>query len=678
MNLEALSLRLKVLVVTIAVFVPVMVGGTAYFFYETYWLTVTTALNGLMNFVDAKQQGVIRFLGQNEKLARQMAALVDDAGPAIARNQFATIVATDIFRLDDHPFKEEIQSGKRRIATMKVYHAIDYVRDGMIVASSNPEREGKPFTQKLNLAPGYSNVWEDDKTPVLSFGAKTKDGGQVLVHADARMLTNIVDGEIGNLEGDMGTFYLAGVGKTFDYYIVDENNRLITEARTRPGQMLKGQGSVFPWQLTQKKADIVCSEDGTYRTNARCTTGCQEAMGFYKGPTGKEMLGASMPFYDSGWTIVVEQEANELLGPLWNLFAQFVAIGGVLVVSAVVAFMYLSKRLITGPLTDLTNAIQGMAGKSGTFDLKARYHDGRRSDEVGLLAQAFDGLVGLLGRVVGDIRRGNSELARSVGQLAATSAAVADGSRRQVETIDKITAAMGRVQQSADEVARLSETTRDASQADLAKASEGETVTRDAAREIGAIASSVAAASATVAALNQRSQEISGIVNVIREIADQTNLLALNAAIEAARAGEQGRGFAVVADEVRKLAERTSKSTADISALIDATSSEVRQAVAAMQGAHAGAQKGTDLMNRVETAFSDIAASIREMAAQVGAISAAANQQRLTVTEAARLLDEVASAAEANRAAMDETIGMVRSLETMASNLSASVEHFHL
>jgi methyl-accepting chemotaxis protein len=672
-----LTLRIKVLVVTVAVFVPAMLVGTGYFLYGTYWLTVTTALNGLMNFVDAKQQGVIRFIGQNEKLAKQLAALTDDAGPAIARRYFATIVATDVFKLEDHPFKEEILSGKRRIATMKVYHAIDYVRDGMIVASSNPEREGKPFTQKLNLAPGYSNVWEDDKTPVLSFGAKTKDGGQVLVHADARMLTNIVNGEIGNLEGDMGAYYLAGVGKTFDYYIVDENNRLITEARTRPGQMLKGQGSVYPWQLTQKKVDVVCSKDGTYRTNAKCTTGCQEAMGFYKGPTGKEMLGVSMPFYDSGWTIVVEQEADELLGQMRNLLMQVFVIAGVLVVGAVVAYMYLSKRLITGPLTDFTNAIQSMAGADGSFNLKVRYHDGR-DDEVGLLAKAFDGLVDSLDRVVSDIRRSNSELAGSVRQLADTSAAVADSSRRQAGIVGEIITAMRHVQQSAEEVARLSETTRDASQADLAKAGEGETVTRDVAREIDTIAGSVAAASATVAALDQRSQEISGIVNVIREIADQTNLLALNAAIEAARAGEQGRGFAVVADEVRKLAERTSKSTADISALIDANSSEVHQAVAAMQAAHASAQKGTDLMNRVETAFGDIAASIREMAAQVGAISGAADQQRLTVTEAARLLDQVASTAEANRAAMDETIGIVRSLETMASNLSASVEHFHV
>lgn len=190
------SLRIKVLIVTIAVFVPAMLGGTAYFFYESYWLTVTTSLNSLMNFVDGKQQGVIRFIGQNEKLAKQLAHLVDDAGPATAHNHFATIVATYVFKLEDHPFKDEIKSGKRSIATMQVYHAIDFIKDGTIQVSSNKEREGKPWSEKLNLAPGYSNVWKDGSTPVLSFAAKTKDG------------------EIGNLEGDTGAFYLAGVGKT--------------------------------------------------------------------------------------------------------------------------------------------------------------------------------------------------------------------------------------------------------------------------------------------------------------------------------------------------------------------------------------------------------------------------------------------------------------------------------
>ncbi len=677
---DHVTLRWKVLFVTIAVFVPAMVGGTGFFFYQAYWLTVTTSLNGLMNFVDAKQQGVIRFLGQNEKLSKQLAALLDEAGTDAARAYFATVAASDVFRVEDHPFKEEIQSGKRPIATLKVYHAIDFVKDGIIQASSNREREGRPWTAKIDLAPGYSNVHLDGDTPVIIFGAKTRDGGMVYVHADARMLTNIVNGEIGNLEGDMGAFYLAGVGKTFDYYIVDENNRLITESRTRPKQMLKGKGSEYPWQVTQEKAQVMCGKDGTYRTNAKCTTGCREAMGFYPGVSGKTMIGASMPFYDSGWTIVVEQEEDELLAPLWSMLFQLSAIGGLLLLAAVAVFVALSRRLITGPLLVLSQAIRGMtdiAGQGGDFDLTRRYHDGR-GDEVGDLAKAFDGLVESLAQVVQDIRRNNEHLGETVSRLARTGESVTDSSRRQMDTIGRITGSMGRVQASAEEVSALSSASQEASRGDLEKAHEGEGVTREAAAEIGAIAASVETAARSVTSLEQRSQEISGIVNVIREIADQTNLLALNAAIEAARAGEQGRGFAVVADEVRKLAERTGKSTVDITALIEATGNEVRGAVTEMQTAHGRTEKGQALMRRVEAAFSDISAGTRLMAEQVGNITAAAAQQRLTVSEASALLEEVAVTAEHNRAAMEDTVSLVQALETMAKELAESVSHFRV
>jgi methyl-accepting chemotaxis protein len=674
---DRLSLRIKMLVVTIAVFVPAMLGGTGYFFYEAYGLTVNTSLNGLMNFVDAKQQGVIRFLGQNRKLAAQLGALADQASETTLRAQFATIVASDVFDIENHPFRDEIASGKRVIPTMTTYHAIELVRDGVVRVSSDPRREGRPWTQALNLAPGYSSVWEDGGVPVISFAAKTRDG-MLYVHADARMLTNIVSGEIGNLEGSTGAFYLAGVGRTFDYYIVDENNRLITESRTRPNQLLKGRGSEHPWLVTQQRAEIVCGADGTYRTNANCVTGCRETMGFYEGVNGQRVIGASMPFYDSGWTIVVEQDAAELLTPLWGMLGVLTVVGTLLVLLAVILFGWLSRRLITGPLSGLSAAIRGMTCEGGAgseFDLTRRYHDGR-GDEVGELAKSFDGLVESLARVVHDIRRNNDHLAERVAELGCTSESVSQSSHQQAGAVAEIAAAMERVKGSADVVADLSEQSRQASSGDLDKAIEGERVTREASHEIGQVSVSVAAASKAVEALDERSKEIFSIVNVIREIAEQTNLLALNAAIEAARAGEQGRGFAVVADEVRKLAERTSNSTSSISRLIEATSDEVRAAVGVMEKTREGVERSTQLMSRVDAAFADISTGTRLMAEQVGGISSAAGQQRTTVADVAGLLNQVAVTAQQNKLAMEDTIALVHRIDAMAKDLSASVSHF--
>lgn len=353
------SLKWRIILLSIMIFGSMFVAGFAYFTYQSYWLNVDTALKGLMNFTDAKQQGVIRFLDQNHKLAIQLANLADHADTSTLRNQFKNIVATDVFRVDQHPFKDEIVAGTRKIPTWRVYHAIDYVRHGIIIVSSDQKREGQTWNKLSAPLYGYSDPYYDKKLPVLTFSSQAGDG-TVYVHVDARMLTEIVNGEIGNLAGGMGAFYLAGVGKTLDYYIVNKQNLLITESRVRAGLFLKGSGSLSPWQATTRQAGVMCGKNGKYTTNAKCTTGCREAMGFYPGIAGKEMLGASMPFYDSGWTIVVEEEAGELLKPMWvmlvNVSIVLLGIG----ILACFMFLRLLDKSFFFPLKRLQDSIEAV------------------------------------------------------------------------------------------------------------------------------------------------------------------------------------------------------------------------------------------------------------------------------------------------------------------------------
>jgi diguanylate cyclase (GGDEF)-like protein len=327
-------------------------------------LQVQTAVGGLMNFADTKQQGVIRFLGQNEKLARQLATQVTATGPESVRPLFTSIVATDVFRAEDHPFKDEIAAGTRHIPTLRTYQAVDFVRDGVITVSSDPAREGRRWAHPVDLSTGYSDVYLVDDKPYLTFGAPARDG-MVYVHADALMLTNIVNGEIGNLEGGTGAFYLAGVGRTFDYYIVDRTNTMITESRVHPGAMLTRTGSNVPWTRTQHGGHDLSCHAGKYTPNAGVPTGCREAMGFYDSPDGQEMLGASMPFYDSGWTIVVEQESAELLAPLTVLQNRIWAILGVIVL-AIVAFAVMVARRVTVRETSSLEAMHEVSHDSLT------------------------------------------------------------------------------------------------------------------------------------------------------------------------------------------------------------------------------------------------------------------------------------------------------------------------
>jgi len=380
-----LSIKWKIFSLSAMVFGLSLTLGFAYFTYQSYWLNVTTSLNGLMNFTDAKQQGVIRFIDQNEKLAQQMANLVMHADARAVRSQFASVVATDVFKREEHPFKDEIVAGKRKIPTWTVYHAIDYVQGGIIRLSSDPKREGQVWNHALDLKPGYSEPYYDGDVPVMTFTAQTSTGA-VYIHADARMLTNIVSGEIGNLAGDMGAYYLAGVGKTFDYYLVDKENRLITESRTRPDQFLKGQGSEKPWRTTMQQAGVMCGKSGTYLTDAKCTTGCREVMGFYTGVNGKTMLGASMPFYDSRWTLVVEQEANEILWPMWTMFAEQLAMLLLLSAASIWLYLRLQNRAIIHPLKRLQQAIEDVE-RTQDFTKPIEITS---EDEFGELANAFN------------------------------------------------------------------------------------------------------------------------------------------------------------------------------------------------------------------------------------------------------------------------------------------------
>ncbi|MBI3140323.1 MAG: methyl-accepting chemotaxis protein [Rhodocyclales bacterium] len=676
MRFVDIKLQWKIILVAAVVFLPAMALGTLYFYQQVYELEARNGLGGLMNFVDAKQQGVIRFIGQNEKLASQLAGLAQETPPDVLRRHLRSIVETDVFDLKKHPFHEEIAAGKRRIATARTYHAIDLVRDGAIAVSSDPAREGRPWQKALDLKPGYSEVWTDGGTPVLSFGAPVK-GGMLYVHADARMLTVIVNGEIGNMEGGMGAFYLAGVGKTFDYYIVNKDNLMITESRVRPDALLKARGSEFPWKVTQqdRSLNIACGKDGTYVTNAGCKTGCREAMGFYEGPDGKRMLGASMPFYDSGWTIVVEQEADELLGPLARLRDIMVGIGVLLGAVSFFLFVFVVRGFIVRPLAQLAVNIREMAASTGTFDLTRRYATDR-GDEIGQISSVFDNLVAAFRGIVEEIRSESARLSTSMTELSSVQVQMAESSRQQMDSATAVSSSVEQLTVSVGRVVELAEGTRSLADQDLALSSEGAQVALRAAEEMRRVAQSVTESSLAVDRLSERSHQIGGIVKVIRDIADQTNMLALNAAIEAARAGEQGRGFAVVADEVRKLAERTSQSTAEIGELIEAVHQGVTEAAASMEQMRGQAESGVALVNTAQESLGRIADSARQTAAKVGEIAGATREQRVSGDAAATSVERIASEAQANHQAAQLSTETVQHLDKLARELEAAVAHF--
>jgi methyl-accepting chemotaxis protein len=246
---------------------------------------------------------------------------------------------------------------------------------------------------------------------------------------------------------------------------------------------------------------------------------------------------------------------------------------------------------------------------------------------------------------------------------------VASGSGQQhdaalatASAMSELTENMNQVNHNATETASISETSSQLSD-------EGMRIVRDASSEMERIAASVTQSAQVVHALGERSKAISGIVQTIREIADQTNLLALNAAIEAARAGEQGRGFAVVADEVRKLAERTSSATGEISQMIGAIQNETQSAIVSIEAGTGQARNGAELARQAASSLERINSGARETMEKVDAIASSVAQQSRSGNDIAAHVRSIMEMAETNSGAARKALDEANQLDYLATNL---------
>ena len=306
----------------------------------------------------------------------------------------------------------------------------------------------------------------------------------------------------------------------------------------------------------------------------------------------------------------------------------------------------------------------------------SRQLDINQKDEIGLLAGALNTMAEKLKKVLSDVKSTADNLASSSHELSASSEQMSRGLSEQAGRSSQIATASNQMSQTVVDVAKNSSNIASSASDTLKVADNGQEIVGKSVEEVKAIADTVNESAKLVSSLGERSKQIGEIVNVIKDIADQTNLLALNAAIEAARAGEQGRGFAVVADEVRKLAERTAKATSEISGMIGAIQEEMDKAVASMEDGTKRVEVGVEFSVQAGDALKKIVGSVTDLQSMVQQIATATEEMSTASEQISGDIDTIANVSKETSVSSDQVSQASSDLARLAGNLQTVVGMF--
>lgn len=376
-------------------------------------------------------------------------------------------------------------------------------------------------------------------------------------------------------------------------------------------------------------------------------------------------------FDDWNWLVGSGIYIDDIENIFWKRAGWLISI--VLVVTALIGGLLLMLiRSISRPLGELRDAMKTI---QTTQDLSRRVTLHSR-DEIGEIGNSFNEMVNSFQTIIHQVVNGVREVMSSAAHLSEASQHVAESSSRQSDAAGSMAATVEEMSVSIDHVADNSKDTFSIAQQAGVLSTQGGEIVHGAATEMSRIADSVSQSTRLIQTLGEHSNQISAIVNVIKEIADQTNLLALNAAIEAARAGEQGRGFAVVADEVRKLAERTSKSTEEISVMISSIQSGTAGAVSSMEEGTARVREGVSKARQAGESMQKIRSGADQVITSVSEIMEALREQSSASGQVANSVEQIAQMTEKNSDEVRDIAHTAERLEQLAISLQSSVSQF--
>ncbi|POA17969.1 methyl-accepting chemotaxis protein [Pseudomonas sp. FW300-N1A1] len=330
-------------------------------------------------------------------------------------------------------------------------------------------------------------------------------------------------------------------------------------------------------------------------------------------------------------------------------------------------------RQIIIPLTQTLKVAERIAAGDLTHNLISQ-----RRDELGQLQRAMQSMSVGLRELIGGISDGVTQIASAAEELSAVTEQTSAGVNSQKVETDQVATAMNEMAATVQEVARNAEEASEAAVAADQQAREGDKVVGEAIAQIERLATEVGHSTVAMGDLKRESDKIGSVLDVIKSVAQQTNLLALNAAIEAARAGEAGRGFAVVADEVRSLAQRTQKSTEEIEELIVGLQSGTQQVATILDNSRSLTDSSVELTRRAGGSLDNITRTVSAIQAMNQQIAAAAEQQSAVAEEINRSVLNVRDVSEQTSAASEETAASSIELARLGTHLQMLVGKFRV
>ncbi len=473
-----------------------------------------------------------------------------------------------------------------------------------------------------------------------------------------------------------------GLDSTVESFIVGSDHTMLSESRFKDGLSFV--------QKIDSPPVAECFENGKDMPIATYTD--------YRGQT---VYGTSVCEKDSGFVVISKIDAQGVLKPAESLANLYVMIG-LAIAGGVGTFAFFISRSISRPIVKTAE----IAKKISEGDLTVNVEATKSKDEIGNLTNSFKEMITNLRGLVHQVQdsaltvASNSEqvassteqMNSSVQQISSTIQQISKGSQTQAQGLEETSKVVEHLNKNMKELASRADTASNLAKEVGAISEFGSKSASEAGNKMSKIISVTDESAKKIRGLAERSGQITSVLEVIRKIADQTNLLALNAAIEAARAGEAGRGFAVVADEVRRLAEGSAKSSEEIDALIKQIQEDAQATVKSIEGGATEVSEGKVVIEKALQALNDIATKVKDVSTTVMDVASTTQNQVSEIERVSKNASEIAAVSEENASATEEASAAVeeqtagtqeittsaQKMASMADELSQVISKFRL